>query len=366
MSIEAKSDLLCNIAESSYKVLIKAPKQGLRDSLGSLEEIVAARKWLEKTEDVVARILAMKLQNTVDSAVINEMYRKERKKHGRAPKETFKSNSFDTALLKRLLKKNDIDEHMYIDFALALDTEIARFCRENNYTANDFLTHKVFEEAWQKLMIPVIIGITTSKGKDVKKIWIKQKEEMFEFEVNEKPLMVRFDEGNYLLKEWTFNKKMDELLYQLKNDDLIGKIWAASELVKFKEDTLVAEELKEMIQNDSFWAVRRSALEALSEVEVDANIELLKKVCEEKNSKVRTTALQILGDMKDSELASFFVERFEKENSYAAQAEALRSLGKCGDRSQISFLKDAAEMESPRDVIKRAADWALKELMKGS
>jgi aminopeptidase N len=136
--------------------------------------------------------------------------------------------------------------------------------------------------------------------------------------------------------------------------------------VKFKEDTLVAKELREMIQNDSFWAVRRSALEALSEVEVDANIELLKKVCEEKNSKVRTTALQILGDMKDSELASFFVERFEKENSYAAQAEALRSLGKCGDRSQISFLKDAAEMESPRDVIKRAADWALKELMKGS
>jgi len=211
--------------------------------------------------------------------------------------------------------------------------------------------------------IPVIIGITTSKGKVAKKIWIKQKEEMFEFEVNEKPLMVRFDEGNYLLKEWTFDKKMDELLYQLKNDDVIGKMWAASELGKFKGDTLVAEELRERIQNDSFWAVRRSALEALSEVEVDANIELLKKVCEEKNSKVRATALQILGDTKDSKYVSFFKERFNKENSYVAQAEALRSLGKCGDRSQISFLKKAAEMGSPRNVIKRAADWALKELM---
>jgi aminopeptidase N len=159
---------------------------------------------------------------------------------------------------------------------------------------------------------------------------------------------------------------MDELLYQLKNDDLIGKIWAASELAKFTRDTRVAEELRERIQNDSFWAVRRSALEALSKVEVDANIELLKKVCGEKNSKVRTTALQILGDMKDSELASFFVERFEKDDSYIAQAEALRSLGKCGDRSQISFLKKAAEMRSPRNVIKRAANWALKELMKSS
>ena len=95
--------------------------------------------------------------------------------------------------------------------------------------------------------IPVIIGITTSKGKAVKKVWIKRKEEVFEFTADEKPLMVRFD---------------------------------------------------------------------------------------------------------------------EKDNSYAAQAETLRSIGKCGDRSQISFLKDAAEMESPRDVIKRAADWALKEIMK--
>jgi len=141
-------------------------------------------------------------------------------------------------------------------------------------------------------------------------------------------------------------------------------MWAASELAKFTGDTPVAEELKERVKNDSFWAVRRSALEALSEVEEGANIEFLKSVSADKNSKVRSTALQILGEIKDSGLASFFVERFEKEDSYAAQAEALRSLGKCGDRSQISFLKDAAEMTSPRDVLKRAADWALKELMK--
>jgi aminopeptidase N len=214
--------------------------------------------------------------------------------------------------------------------------------------------------------IPVIIGITSSKGKAVKKLWIKRKEEVFEFAADEKPLMVRFDEGNFLLKEWTFEKEMDELLYQLKNGDVIGRMWAASELAKFEGNPLVVEKLKERIQSDSFWAVRRSALEALSRVEVNLDINLFRKVCEEKNSKVRTTALQILGDVKDSELGSFFKERFEKDDSYAAQAEALRSLGKCGNRSQISFLKDAAEMESPRDVLKRAADWALKELMKDS
>jgi len=45
-----------------------------------------------------------------------------------------------------------------------------------------------------------------------------------------------------------------------------------------------------------------------------------------------------------------------------AQAEALRSIGKCGNRSQISYLENMVNMKSPRNVIKKASDWALKEL----
>jgi len=202
------------------------------------------------------------------------------------------------------------------------------------------------------------------KGKVVHKVWIKQKQEIFEFAANEKPLMVRFDEGNYLLKEWTFEKEIDELLFQLKNDDVIGKMWAASELVKFKGNPLVAEELRERMQNDPFWAVRRSALEALSKLNVNMNVELLKKMCSDKNSKVRTTAIRILGDTRDSKLVVFFKDQFKTDDSYVAQAEALRSIGKCGNRSQISFLESMANMKSPRNVIKRAADWALRELKK--
>jgi aminopeptidase N len=211
--------------------------------------------------------------------------------------------------------------------------------------------------------IPVVIGITTSKGKVSKKVWIKQKEEIFEFEVNEKPLLVRFDEGNHLLKEWTFEKEIDELLYQLKNDDVIGKMWAASGLAKFEGNSLVTAELTARMQNDPFWAVRRSSLEALSKINAQMNIELLEEMCRDKNSKVRTTAVRILGDTRDPELVSFFKEHFKTDDSYLAQAEMLRAIGKCGDRSQISYLEDAAQMRSPRNVIKRAADWALKELM---
>ncbi len=83
--------------------------------------------------------------------------------------------------------------------------------------------------------LPVKIGITTSEGKKIKEIWITQKEETFYLPTGNKPLLVRFDEGNWLLKEWTFTKTKEELEYQSKNDDTIGRKWALKELSKTKD-----------------------------------------------------------------------------------------------------------------------------------
>ena len=212
--------------------------------------------------------------------------------------------------------------------------------------------------------IPVIIGIVTPEEKTSEKVWIKQKEQVFEFPVKEKPLMVRFDEGNYLLKEWTFDKSLDELLYQLKNDDVIGRSWAASKLAKFLDNSDALDGLIDRAQNDKFWAVRRSAVETLGKTKQRELVELFKEKCNDKNSKVRIAALRVLGDNKNSGLVFFFKEQFEKDDSYLAQTEALRSIGKCGDRSQLSFLENAEKMKSPRNVIKRAAGWAIKEIQR--
>ena len=211
--------------------------------------------------------------------------------------------------------------------------------------------------------IPVIIGITTPEKKVSKKVWVKKKEEVFEFSVKERPLMIRFDKGNYLLKEWEFDKSLDELLYQLKNDDVIGRMWAASELEEFKDNPRTVKGLIDSTQSDKFWAVRRDALEILGKIKRKEDVELFKEKCKDKNSKVRTVALRVLGGYKDTRLVSFFRERFNKDDSYLAQSEALSSLGMCGDRSQIPFLEKAAKMSSPRDLIKRAANQAI-ELIK--
>ncbi|MEE8604635.1 MAG: M1 family metallopeptidase [Candidatus Aminicenantaceae bacterium] len=211
--------------------------------------------------------------------------------------------------------------------------------------------------------IPVIIGIHTNEGKVSEKVWIEKQEEVFEFSVDEKPLMVRFDDGNYLLKEWTFDKSVDELLYQLNNDDVIGRSWAASELIKHKDNAEVANALIESARNDDFWDVRQSAVETLGLLKREEDIELFKEICRDEKSRVRAAALNALGDFGKTELVAFFKERFETENSYLAQAEALQSIGKCGDQSQIPFLEDAAQIKSYRNVIKRAAESAIKTIM---
>lgn len=211
---------------------------------------------------------------------------------------------------------------------------------------------------------PVVIGIVTPDGKTSRKVWLREPVEEFHFKCDQRPLLVRFDEGNYLLKEWTFEKSVDELLYQLKNDDVIGRMWAASELGKFPHDSRVTEGLQQSAKDDPFWAVRRDAVSALSGFQEKEFIGFLRQRAEDRHSKVRTAALSVLGDLKRADLIPFYKERFNKDDSYVAQAEALRAIGKAGEKSSERFLKKASEMESPRNIVKRAADWALKQLDK--
>ena len=210
--------------------------------------------------------------------------------------------------------------------------------------------------------IPVIIGIHNDEGMISEKVWIEKQEEVFTFNAEEKPLMVRFDEGNYLLKEWTFDKDLEELLYQLEKDDVIGRSWAASELITYKDNAAVADALIACARIDDFWAVRQSAIETLGEIKREEDIAFFQEKCSDKKSSVRAAAMTALGEFGKEDLVPFLKERFEAEDSYLAQAEALRSIGKCGDALQIPFLEEAAQMESYRNVIKRAAETAIKNI----
>ncbi len=139
-------------------------------------------------------------------------------------------------------------------------------------------------------------------------------------------------------------------------------MWAASELRDRTQRTAVVAALRHTAREDDFWAVRRSAVDAISSLPNADKVELLKRCSEDEHSEVRVTALRLLGDIEDAALAEFLQDRFRTEDSYKAQTEALRALGKSRSRSSIPLLREAAVMESPRNMIRDAAEQALETI----
>lgn len=208
--------------------------------------------------------------------------------------------------------------------------------------------------------IPVNIGLYSTDGGIVKKVWIKDKKETFEFKLDSEPLMVRFDDGNHLLKEWTFKKSEKELIYQAKNDDMTGRLWAVDELKTSSESKKTIEVWSDIAKNDNFWAVRELALRNLSKYHNSDFTDLFMSALEDQNSKVRVAAISALGDNGDKKNMERFKSIFNTDDSYLVMAEAIKSIGKCGSKSQLKFLRKAATTESNRNVINRAAEEAIK------
>ncbi|MBP7706519.1 MAG: M1 family metallopeptidase [Candidatus Aminicenantes bacterium] len=210
--------------------------------------------------------------------------------------------------------------------------------------------------------MPVSIKLVTSRRTDIRTIWVDKKEETFVLPLEEKPLLVRFDEGNVLIKEIRFPKELDELLFQLGHDDVIGRMDAAAALPDFKDDPRTEAALATSLRSDPFWAVRKSAVEALARSTAKSRMAVLKGGVRDADPRVRAAALAALGDLRDRALIGLFKERFDGDPSDRVRAEALTAIGKAGDPSNVPFLRRAAAVPSYRHMVRRAAEAAIKLL----
>lgn len=210
--------------------------------------------------------------------------------------------------------------------------------------------------------VPVQFGFVTQEGKRIETVWLRDRQHTFRFSLPQKPLLVRFDEGNYLLCELHFPKTVDELLYQLSHDDVTGRMWAAQQLAKYPSDARVWDALQRSAGSDPFWGVRREATRATAGFEHRDLVPFWQQRASDGKSAVRVAAIQLLASRQDPALRSWFLETFRNDDSYLAQAEALRALGTCGSKEDLAFLRAAATQASPRDVIRRAAQEAIRSL----
>lgn len=213
--------------------------------------------------------------------------------------------------------------------------------------------------------VPVAIAIVTEKGRTTRSAWLRQKDEVLELPSDSKPLLVRFDEGNVLLAEVHVEQTVDELLYQLRHDDVLGRMSAAAALGGRKDGQGVFEALAASAEGDHFWAVRRASVEAIAKVQDSRAAAALKKAAAaDASASVRAAALAGLGSGNAAAVTEFLKDRFTKENSDLARAEAVRALGRTGDTALIPFLERCAGVASHRNVVGNAATQALAQLGK--
>jgi len=141
----------------------------------------------------------------------------------------------------------------------------------------------------------------------IEKVWIKpQAENTFTFNVAGKPKLVNFDYQSTLIKELKFDKSVDELLYQMQNDqDVLGRNWAMGQLqakAQGADSDRIKKALLNMAENDKFWHLRQAALGAYRERLVpedakdavkldDATIQALQRIAKDKEAVIRAAAI---------------------------------------------------------------------------
>ncbi len=89
--------------------------------------------------------------------------------------------------------------------------------------------------------LPVEIELATSSGKRTERIEITQRSQRFTFKLDGKPLMIRFDKGERILKKVDFPQPAAMLKYQLTHSsDVIGRIEAAEALTRLAAREILA------------------------------------------------------------------------------------------------------------------------------
>ena len=222
----------------------------------------------------------------------------------------------------------------------------------------------------------------------IEQVWLKpQAETIFTFTAAQQPKLVNFDYESTWIKELTFEKSVDELVYQLQSDkDVLGRRSAMSELAGIAKNENTSAEKKQkiyaafrnVILSDAYWRLRFNALQQLQSVLAPATgtkpatldeptITTLLTVIKQEKAWLRTAAINFLGMTRDEKFADLYLSHFNDESERVINAAA-NALGRTKspkafdalaklpgkpswkNQSLISALNGLKELGDPRGV----------------
>jgi aminopeptidase N len=181
----------------------------------------------------------------------------------------------------------------------------------------------------------------------VERVWIEPKaENVFTFDVAAKPKLVNFDYERTLIKEFKFDKSLDDLIYQALNDtDILGRRWATSQFYEKATTETDRARVKtaflNMAERDKSWRLRQAAIDELTRTsmpqpvqgqpvqsaKLDAEtIRVAQKLTRDAESQVRISAVSLLGATRDAKYADLYISLLS-DRSYGVIDAAANALG---------------------------------------
>jgi aminopeptidase N len=154
-----------------------------------------------------------------------------------------------------------------------------------------------------------------------------------------------------------------------RDEDVLGRVWALSQLAGRATTTTTAEtekqriaaELANALTRDKFWGVRIDAAIALANVKDPSARTALVAATRDPDARVRARAVTSLASSKDPSLASLY-EKLLSDPSYAVIKAAASAFGETKSAGAYEVLTKLLNIPSWRDNIKASALYGLEAL----
>jgi aminopeptidase N len=147
--------------------------------------------------------------------------------------------------------------------------------------------------------LPIEITLVTSKGEKKETIWVKNKSGQFLLRCDEEPLMVSFDGSGALVAEVHFDKSLDELIYQVFNDEIPGRIRAMRAMARrLPIHQKIVQTFSDILSKEYFWGLKAEATFLLGKLRTPEAERVLLQALKSSDYRIRKAAVLALRNFR--------------------------------------------------------------------
>lgn len=174
---------------------------------------------------------------------------------------------------------------------------------------------------------PLLLRFKGESGTVDRTVQITQKQEDFYIPLNLAPRVVRVDPEYTLLARIKFDPPGEMLAMQLTDEqDMMGRLLAVKKLADRSDKKSIAQ-LKERLNQDSFYGVRIEAARALRSIHSDEALDALIASTKQKDARVRLQVIEDIGGFYEDRARDAALHTLEDEKNPGVVSAALRDLG---------------------------------------